>query len=299
MTGRMFQSFSPHLPSVAVTVAVPLMLAPLPAVTAAPDASPWDTGNYASMRLIAGQAIRDANTTIHRAGVQIRLKPGWKTYWRYPGDSGLPPRFDFAGSENVRDVSVRWPAPQRFAVGGEFSIGYEGEVIFPLHITALEPAQPTTLRLHLDFAVCEKLCVPVDAKAELVLTGAATPYDAVLAAAEARVPKPAAIGEGPFSVRAVRREPGRPSRVVVDLAVPSGREGVDLFVEGPTPDWTLPLPQLVTAAGAGVKRFVFQLDGVPSGIRPEGALLRLTAVAGPDAIEVLYRLDEPRGDGLR
>jgi DsbC/DsbD-like thiol-disulfide interchange protein len=295
----MFQDFSHHLPSVAATVAAPLVLVFSSTVTMAADTSPWASGPYASMRLIAGQAVRDRDTTTYRAGVEIKLKPGWKTYWRHPGDSGVPPRFNFAESENVRQVEVRWPAPRRFAVGGEFSIGYSGEVIFPLRITAVDPARPVTLRLHLDYAVCEKLCVPVDAKAELVLTSAATAHDAALAAAEARVPKPAVVGEGPFTVRGLWREPGKPSRVVVDLAVPAGRKEVDLFAEGPTPDWALPLPQPIADAPAGLKRFAFLLDGVPPGARAEGALLRLTAVADPDAIEVSYRLDEPRSHGLR
>ena len=69
---------------------------------------------------------------ILRAGVEIRLAPGWKTYWRYPGDSGVPPQFDFANSDNVKSVSVPWPAPQRFSDSDGNTIGYKDNVVFPL-----------------------------------------------------------------------------------------------------------------------------------------------------------------------
>jgi hypothetical protein len=79
------------------------------------------------------------------------------------------------------------------------------------------------------------------------------------------------------------------SRVLVDVAAPSGT--VDLFAEGPTPDWALPVPSPVAGAPAGQQRFAFELDGLPPGAKPDGATLTLTAVAGEQAVEVPYRLD--------
>ena len=127
------------------------------------------------------------------------MQPGWKTYWRYPGDSGVPPVFDFAASDNVKSVTVLWPAPVRFADGGGNSIGYKGGVIFPLRVVPLEPGKPVTLRLNLDYAVCETLCVPAKGKAELELTDATGSQEAALKSAEARVPKPVALGRGLFA----------------------------------------------------------------------------------------------------
>ena len=103
----------------------------------AQDASAWDAEPHAAARLIAGAAPRSADAPWLRAGIEIRLDPGWKTYWRYPGDSGVPPTLDFAGSENVKSVTVLWPAPTRFADGaGGHSIGYHGDVVLPLHVLA-------------------------------------------------------------------------------------------------------------------------------------------------------------------
>jgi len=132
-----------------------------------------------------------------RAGVEIKLKDGWKTYWRYPGDSGVPPLLDFSKSQNLKAVVVRYPAPTLFSDGaGGNSIGYKGTVILPLHVVAQDASKPVTLNLKLDYAVCEKLCVPAEAKLELLLTGAETANEAALDAAEARVPKAVAVGDG-------------------------------------------------------------------------------------------------------
>src|SRR5204862_1627729 len=173
---------SPKFQHSRIALAAALVLVLTPAIAA--DASPYDGTQRAAVRLIAGAARHDGGTTIHRAGVEIRLAPGWKTYWRYPGDSGVPPRFDFAQSINVKSVTVRYPAPQRLADDGGTSIGYKHEVVFPLDVVAQDAARPVTLSLAIEYAVCEKLCVPADGKAELTLTGTAGENDAKLARSE-------------------------------------------------------------------------------------------------------------------
>ncbi|MGN6748120.1 MAG: protein-disulfide reductase DsbD domain-containing protein, partial [Xanthobacteraceae bacterium] len=92
-----------------------LCLAPLPAY--AQDASNWDGHSHSAARLIAGAMNKNRDIPFLRAGVEIKLDPGWQTYWRDPGDSGAPPSFDFSGSENVKAVNVLWPAPERFPDG--------------------------------------------------------------------------------------------------------------------------------------------------------------------------------------
>jgi DsbC/DsbD-like thiol-disulfide interchange protein len=254
-------------------------------------ASRWDGDARSAVRLIAGSSPADKNAPF-RAGVEIRLKAGWHTYWRYPGDAGVPPRIDFAGSQNVKSVAVLWPAPQRIPEEGLVAIGYVSDVILPLAVVPQDRAKRVTLRLKLDYAVCEKLCVPAEGNAELVLSDDASPQDSALAAAQARVPKKLALGQGsPLSVKSVRRDEGqgRP-RVIVDVAAPAGAR-VALFAEGPTPDWALPVPVAVDGAPAGLQRFAFELDGAPPGAKYEGAAIMLTAVAGDLAIEVATHLD--------
>jgi DsbC/DsbD-like thiol-disulfide interchange protein len=257
------------------------------APAAGDDASPWDGDARSAARLVASA---DTIGPALRAGIEIRLSPGWHTYWRYPGDAGVPPQFDFAGSSNLKNVEVLWPAPHRLPEAGLTAIGYERDVILPLRVLPQDRSRPVILRLKLNYAICEKLCVPAEAKVGLSLAGGNAAQEAALAAAEARVPRKLALGQGPaLSVRAVRQEQGpeRP-RLVIDLA--AGSRAVDLFAEGPTPDWSLPLPVPVDGAPPGSQRFVMDLDGAPPGEGYDGALITLTAVAGADAIEVPVRL---------
>lgn len=268
-----------------------LLVAGWPCASVATEASGWAGDTRSAARLIAGSAQAGNGTKMHRAGVEIRLAPGWKTYWRYPGDSGVPPHFDFSGSDNVKNVTVLWPAPQRLADSEGVTIGYKTNVIFPVHVEARDPAKPVALRLKLDYAICEKLCIPVDARAELDLTGTARANEAILQA-EARVPRTVDLGqESEFSIASVRHDAAvTPSRILVDIRTPSGAMP-ELFAEGPTPDWALPVPESVAGAAPGSQRFAFTLDGLPPGASARGALLKLTASLGERAIETRFRLD--------
>jgi DsbC/DsbD-like thiol-disulfide interchange protein len=253
------------------------------------DVTKWDGDARSSVRTIAG--LSSPGAPYRRAGIEIKLMPGWHTYWRYPGDAGVPPQFNFAGSRNVKNVDVLWPAPERKVDNGGTSIGYSGAVIFPLRIVPQDVTKPVSLRLRLQYAICEKLCVPAEAQSDLTLVSGRASQDAALTAAEGRVPKRVKLGEGgDLAIRSVQREriAGGKERAVVDVAGPAG---VDLFVEGPNPHWALPVPTKVAGAPAGQQRFAFDLDGAPTGESYKGAVLTLTAVAPGRAIEVATRLD--------
>jgi len=252
----------------------------------AQDSSPWQRDGHSAVRLLAGSR----SGAVLMGGVAFQLQPGWKTYWRTPGDSGVPPRFDFSKSENIEAVTVLWPAPTKFDDGaGGYSLGYHDQVVLPLRIVAKNADKPVTLRADINYAVCEKLCIPVEASAELAIASVASTEDSALFAALDTVPKPANVGDpNPLTIRDVKRE-GK-STVLVDVAVPDTR-AVDLFVEGPAPDWALPVPKLVKHSPPGVKRFTFELEGLPPGTNPEGAALKLTLVGGDRAYEFNINLD--------
>src|SRR5665213_399535 len=241
----------------------------------AQDASPWQRDGHSAVRLLAGSR----SGAVLLGGIAFRIDPGWKTYWRTPGDSGVPPRFDFSKSDNVEAVTVLWPAPSKFDDGGGgHSLGYHGQIVLPLRIVAKAADKPVTLRAAINYAVCDKLCIPVEASTELPFTSVASTEDNALFAALDTVPKPANVGDpNPLTIRDVIRD-GK-STVLVDVVSPDAHE-VDLFVEGPTPDWGLPVPKLLERSPPGVKRFAFDLDGVPPGVSPEGAALKLTLVSG-------------------
>jgi DsbC/DsbD-like thiol-disulfide interchange protein len=246
----------------------------------AQDASPWQSEVHSAVRLLAGSR----SGAVLLGGIAFQLQPGWKTYWRTPGDSGVPPRFDFSKSENVEAVTVLWPAPLRFDDGaGGNSFGYHNNFVLPLRIVLKSADKPVTLRAEISYAVCEKLCIPVDASTELSFTSVASTEDSALSAALETVPKPASVGDpNPLTIRDVKRE--GPAQVTVDVVTPDTRE-INLFVEGPTPDWALPVPKPVPQSPPGVKRFSFDLDGLPPGAKPEGAALKLTLVGAEKAYE--------------
>jgi DsbC/DsbD-like thiol-disulfide interchange protein len=257
----------------------------------AQDVSPWDKQPHAQARLIAGSAMKSAEATYLRAGVEIRLDPGWKTYWRDPGDSGVPPTFDFSGSENVKSVTVLWPAPERFPDGaGGHSIGYVGRLVLPLHVVQQDPAKHSSLHVKLGYAVCANLCVPAEATLALALSGDGA-EEAALEKEELRVPRRVAPGAGKgLGVISAHREPaGEHERVTVEVAAPKDAP-LDLFVEGPTPDWSLPLPEPSGTEGER-RRFTFDLDGLPPGASAKDVTLTFTAVSGDAAIEVPIHLD--------
>jgi DsbC/DsbD-like thiol-disulfide interchange protein len=251
----------------------------------AQDSSPWQKDSHSAVRLMAGSR----SGAVLLGGIAIQLQPGWHTYWRSPGDSGVPPRFDFSKSENIDAVTILWPAPLRFDDGaGGTSLGYQKQVVLPLRIVAKSADRPVTLRADISYAVCEKLCIPVEASAELAFTSVASTEDSALSAALDTVPKPATIGDpNPLTIRDVKRE-GK--TVLVDVAAQSSG-GVNLFVEGPTPDWALPVPKLLERSPPGIKRFAFDLDGLPPGANPAGAALKLTLVGSERAYEFNVNLN--------
>ena len=254
----------------------------------AADASPWVEDLSSALRLVAG--AKKGGDGHLRAGIEIKLKPGWHTYWRYPGDSGVPPRFSFSGSDNVATVQVLYPAPHAFTDEAGTTIGYKENVIFPLKVFPRDKGKPVTLHAKIEYAVCEKLCVPVEARAELTLPGGAGATDAALSAAEALVPKPVTAGEAGLTAKIAGDDKRKPL-VYVDLAATTGQP-VELFVEGPTSEWALPIPKPAPGAPAGHQRFSFELDGAPPGANPKGPFdLTFTIVKGGHATEVKTHLD--------
>lgn len=265
-------------------LAVFALLSASPACAA--DASVWSEDSKSAVRLIAGV---NKDSAALRAGIEVKLQPGWHTYWRYPGDSGVPPRFDFSGSDNVKAARVRFPAPRLFSDDSGNSIGYVDSVIFPVQVVPRQAGKPVTLRLKIDYAVCEKLCIPAEGRAELTLAMGAGGNDAALTAAEARVPVPASAADIELSARRVNHA-AKPL-VAVDLKTRSGKP-VILFVEGPSPEWALPIPKPAQGAPAGRQHFGFELDGLPPGVSPKGPFeLTFTVVEDGRAIEVKTRLD--------
>ena len=128
----------------------------------------WQGTEEAAVRLIAGPRDNDGTGRVW-LGVQFKLGPGWKTYWRNSGDSGTPPSFNWEGSKNIATAEIRWPAPRRFSAFGYDSFGYQKQVVIPVLLTPTINRQPITTRLNLDYMICSNICIPMQAKLTLKL----------------------------------------------------------------------------------------------------------------------------------
>jgi suppressor for copper-sensitivity B len=127
-------------------------------------------------------------------GLDFKLKPGWKIYWRSPGDAGYPPSVKWQGSKNLADVVTEWPMPIRFNISGLETFGYEKEVIFPLIIRLITPGKPLSLKAHLDYLICSQICLPRSANFTLIIPAGSslpTPYAESLDHFRQLVPKEA------------------------------------------------------------------------------------------------------------
>ncbi|ODS00758.1 hypothetical protein AUC68_14400 [Methyloceanibacter methanicus] len=161
------------------------------AQAASPGQSPWSGQTNSKVRLVSGTVHEDGSPVLY-AGVQLRMEPGWKTYWRNPGDSGVPPSFDWSGSKNVKSAEVFYPVPHRFADANGTSIGYHDEVVFPVRITPEQADQPVELSLTFDYGLCKELCIPNSVELTAILPADLGKGDArLIQQAIARVPKPA------------------------------------------------------------------------------------------------------------
>lgn len=97
----------------------------------------------------------------HMAGLHISLAPGWKTYWRVPGDGGIPPRFAWTGSENLNAVALHWPVPDVSHINNMRSIGYSGSVVIPVEFDLENASAAARMKGEVQIGVCEEICIPV------------------------------------------------------------------------------------------------------------------------------------------
>jgi DsbC/DsbD-like thiol-disulfide interchange protein len=263
-----------------------LALAGAAAPVLANEASPWSQVEGAAIRLLPGDAAPNGV-----AGLEIKLDDGWKTYWRNPGDSGIPPTFDWSKSENLGGVVVLWPAPSRLDEEGGSSAIYSGDVVLPLKVTAADPTKPIKLSLALDYAICQKICVPAKGSADLTLAPGMPGGEGAdaIAAALKRVPEIREIGAASApSIRQIRLDTAtKPATLTIEV---NASAAASLFVEGPS-KWYLPMPSPAAVADkANPQTFVLPLDGLPKDATLSGTELRFTLSTGYGGVESLYRL---------
>lgn len=227
---------------------------PLPGFAASDRQSAWSDQTNSKVRLVSG-TLADEGTHAVYAGVQLRMADGWKTYWRNPGDSGVPPAFDWSGSKNVKSVEVLYPAPHRFTDAGGTAIGYDREVLFPLRVTPERPGEPVTLVLNFDYGLCKDLCIPNSVTLEAELSPDLGGEDrALLETALSTVPKQMSGETLPRVVNISSKLDDEVPGLEIEVKFPDGATGTDIFVDNPKV--LVPVPKALGPLADGKQRFI-------------------------------------------
>ncbi|MEM1048808.1 MAG: protein-disulfide reductase DsbD domain-containing protein, partial [Pseudomonadota bacterium] len=251
----------------------------------------WQESMGGRTRVIASGPLDPASLATDLA-IQMELKPGWKTYWRMPGDTGIAPQFDTSGSSNLKSFDVAWPAPKSFDDTYGRSIGYSGNLVLPVRVVAKNKALPLAVDVTVRYGVCERICVPLEQTFSLVVTRFAPQDDAaaaLIASARKSVPV-TGTASAPLAVTAVGlagQLPDAALRVATRVSDPNAP--TELFAEGPK-DWYLPLPKRTGTAGDEIQWELSLADLPQSAIIP-GSSVTFTLVNGKQAIEQVWRLD--------
>lgn len=221
------------------------------------------------------------------AALHLTLAPGWKTYWRVPGDSGIPPEFDFAGSGNLERVAFHWPRPVVFDSAGLDTVGYVAELVLPIEIWPSEPGADVSLRATASLGVCLDICVPVEIAVSATLPAGPGAPDPAIRAALDTVPGVAPAGVARCAVSPIAD--GLRLAMTLDVPDQGGQERV--FVETGRRDiWVAPAE--VTRQGT---RLTAVTELVPPEARPfalERGALRITVLGESRAIETTGCLAE-------
>jgi len=242
--------------------------------------SEWFKTPGARMRLITRA---NPESRMIDAALEVQLKKGWKTYWRSPGESGIPPVFDFSASRNVARTTVKFPTPTFFDVSGARTVGYKNRVVFPIDVQTIFPDAATILDLKLVIGVCGEVCIPVLAKIKVSEPGNASP---TLEVSQALNQGALSLPTGPqddFRVVAARWNKARPKVLDIESIIDEDSDNVQLHVEGPS-DWYL-LPAKLTSREGNRARFSLDITDIPDDAKPATTELRFTLVADGVGIE--------------
>jgi suppressor for copper-sensitivity B len=253
-------------------------------------ATDWIGDSRGTVRLITATDGIAASSTI-KAGLEFRFAKGWHSYWRTPGDAGIPPSVDWSASENILRGEISWPAPHRLVIDDFQNSVYDNDVVLPVKLFLKRAQTSALIKASITYAICSEVCVPLQAELTLQLpTGAeGTSAESVLInSAQNRVPaSPDAAGVDVIETR-FRMSASEPT-LVVDLQ--SRSEAFvrpDLFVEG-AGSGIPPAPKVELRDRGKLARLTVRLPAFPAADRP----LTLTLVDRNRAVEFTVPAGQP------
>ena len=285
LAGIAEQPMRRKLISPVVTICGIALLA-VPAVCAAAgNASEWVEGHSSRARIIGGgDGV---------AAVELQLPEGWKTYWRSPGEAGgVPPSFDWSKSTNLEVAEVLYPAPKRFTDKAGDTVGYKGNVVFPVRLKPKDASQPIDVRLALSYGVCKDICIPAEAELALSVppsTGEPLPEELITAMSRVPAPAEARRETDPVLKRAVAELSGDKPRLLLETEFPGGTEHADVFVEAPD-GLFVPLPKKIADDGKGAITFEVDLSKDADVAALKGKQLTATMVSNKGQSEATFPL---------
>jgi DsbC/DsbD-like thiol-disulfide interchange protein len=226
---------------------------------------------------------RDADGR-HVAALHLEMKEGWKTYWRAPGDAGIPPRFDWSGSRNLSGVQITWPTPRAISQNGVRTIGYANTLTLPLHVMPRQKGQAITLDGAVEMGLCKDVCLPLTLRISQELPQDVGKRDPRIVAALAARPysaKEAGVGRVVCQVSPI--DGGLRVRAEIDVKS-TGKDEIAV-IETDNPQIWVAQAQAVREGGRLVAETeLYHVDGKSFALNRDG--IRITVIGGGQAVDI-------------
>ncbi|KZL27262.1 protein-disulfide reductase DsbD domain-containing protein [Pseudovibrio sp. Ad37] len=253
--------------------------------------------------IVQGGAVRllrasEPNTDgLYRGGIEFRLEEGWHTYWRYPGEAGIPTEASFVNSVNIASAELMFPAPKAYSDGFSTSLIYSDKVVLPLLIKRMDDGRPAILNANLTFGICKDICIPGQAEVSLVFPAATMKDDVadkLVNDAFARVPITQGDMPSLFPEIKITGE-GKDRTVNISAKVSSKDKSPELFIEGPVGSYH-GVPKL-TSVKKGRAHWTMSYIGLPEDV--SDIELRLTLVTKDGAFEETQSVSVPQASASK
>ncbi|WP_428688154.1 protein-disulfide reductase DsbD domain-containing protein [Roseibium sp.] len=261
---------------IALSLSLALLSISCPAGAAMTD---WTEMQGGAVRLISSGPLEDGR---YLTGLEFLLEPGWHTYWRYPGEAGLPPQISYKGSENLGGTEVLYPVPERYDDGYSRSIVYHDGVVLPIRVMPDTADKDVRLTVEVAFGICKEVCVPAEASLTLDLAPSDERDDLSARLIERDLAAvPAAESREGLKIASVALSDGG-DRLVIETDAPAGTSA-DLFAAAPEGSY-IGLPELAEDHGGHA---VWNLSVKGLAVSNSDNTLRLVLVAGHKGVERL------------
>ena len=226
--------------------------------------------------------VRDDGSRV--VGLSLRLAPGWKTYWRAPGDAGIPPRFDWSGTRNIKSVAIDWPTPKVFDQNGMRSVGYDGTLVIPVVLQPSESGAPVRLHSRMELGVCSDVCLPHEVEFEAVLDGESTQPTPAIAAALAQ--RPLSAAEAGVTDAQCRIRPTKDGlEIETHVSMPTAGAPEYVVIEPAARDLWVSEARTERKGGAVISRSeMININGGP--IALDRSAIRITVLGSKHAVDI-------------